>query len=88
MDQTHFKFVPLEQATTPPNGLINHIKDHWWCVHPEKGVMYYVGPKGKLNSPQCNSNADIARRLAASYPDVEVRFIPSVFHRIDPSDYT
>lgn len=75
-------FIPRDKASTPPPGLIRHIKDSWWIVHPEKGVVFF-----KQHSPQCNRNKEITRRIAAMYPWAEVRFIPSVFHKINPDDW-
>lgn len=84
-DNPNLVFVPLDKATVAPGGLINHIKDHWWIVHPEKGLVFW---DQKARSPQCNTNESLTRRFAKSYPWAEVRFIPSVFHRIKISDYT
>ena len=79
-----FIFIPIEQATVPPPGLIQHFKDKFWMIHPEKGVMFY----GKKHmAPQCNSSEEICKRLSSAYPWAEIRFIPSVFKRIDPHDY-
>lgn len=80
-----FVFVPLETATVPPGGLIEHLKDRWWMVHPEKGVAFFV-TRG-FHAAQCNRNEAITRRLAENYPWAEVRFIPSVFRKIKPQDY-
>ena len=77
-------FVPLEKATVPPPGLIEHIANSWWVVHPEKGVVFW---DKKYMSPQCNTNELLTKRFAAMYPWAEVRFIPSVFRRINPQDY-
>lgn len=77
-------FVPLDKATVPPSGLIEHIKDHWWVVHPDKGLAFW---DKKLMSPQCNSNEAVTRHLARVYPWAEIKFIPSVFRRINPHDY-
>ena len=82
-DDPRLKFVPLEQAIIPPSGLIEHIKDRWWAVHPNKGLIFW----GKGQSPQCNSNKDIAERIFVIYPWAEVKFIPSVFRQINPNDY-
>lgn len=79
-----FVFVPESVATVPPAGLIEHIKDSWWAVHPECGLAFY-GPRAM--APQCNRDESITRRISAKYPWAEVRFYPSVFRRINPSDY-
>lgn len=82
--EDRFVFVPIDEAIVPPGGLIEHLKDRWWVVHPEKGVAYF---DKRHKSPQCNSNETITRRLAQAYPWAEVRFLPSVFRRINPHDY-
>jgi hypothetical protein len=84
-DDPRIEFVPLEVATIPPAGLIEHLKDKWWVVHPTKGVVYFK-LSGYL-SPQCNGNEEIARRFVYMYPWAEVKFIPSVFRTINPHDY-
>lgn len=77
-------FVPVAEALIPPAGIIEHLKDHWWIVHPERGLAFW----DKLHkSPQCNSSESITRRLASAYPWAEVRFFPSVFRRVKISDY-
>jgi len=84
-DDPRLIFVSIEEATVPPSGLINHIKDHWWAVHPTKGLIFW---HQRHRAPQCNSNKHTARRLQQQfYPWAECRFIPSVFCRIDPQDY-
>jgi hypothetical protein len=75
-------FTPLEVAVIPPTGLIEHIKDKWWIVHPTKGVCYF-----RKHSPQCNSNEEVGRRFMVMYPWAELKFIPSVFRTIEPRDY-
>jgi hypothetical protein len=83
-DDPRLRFVPIETATTPPANLIDHIKDAWWVVHPQKGLVFW----DKHRAPQCNRSEDITRRIAgAMYPWAEIRFIPSVFLRINPHDY-
>jgi len=81
-DDPRLTFVPLEDATVPPPGIIEHLKDRWWAKHPERGLVYF-----DRQFPQCNANEGTARRLAEMYPWAEVVFIPSVFRRINPRDY-
>jgi hypothetical protein len=81
-DDPRLTFTLLEKAIVPPTGLIEHIKDKWWIVHPVKGVVYF-----RKHSPQCNSDQEISRRFLAMYPWAELRHIPSVFRTIDPRDY-
>jgi hypothetical protein len=81
-------FVPLETAIVPPPGLINHLKDRWWAIHPEKGLIYYRRRRSDAGSPQCNFNEAVARSIRDRlYPWAEVLFVPSAFHCIDPQDY-
>lgn len=95
MTAEDFLFVPFEEASTPPSGLINHIKDRWWAVHPEKGVLFYItrNSAGReiMRSPQCNADKRIIEPLLEKnysfLGPLEVRQIPSVFHRIRPEDY-
>lgn len=79
-----FYFVSKEKATVPPAGLIEHIKDSWWLVHPEKGLTFF---DKKIGSPQCNKNESLTRSWAAQHPWAVVEFIPSVFRSINPQDY-
>jgi hypothetical protein len=84
-DNPRLFFLSVEKAVVPPPGIIEHIKDHWWSVHPTKGLIFW---DKRARSPQANSNEDIARRLQQSlYPWAECRFIPSVFRKIDIQDY-
>ena len=80
-----FDFVTLDEATVPPPGLIEHMKDRWWIAHPERGLAFFKS-LGWL-SPQCNTDERIVRKLAQNYPWAEVVFIPSVFRTINPNDY-
>ena len=83
------KFVPIDQLTTPPPGLIEHLKDRFWIVHPDKGAVFWnADKKGRDLSPQCNSNKDCAEAVFIKmYPWAEIKFIPSAFRRINPQDY-
>lgn len=85
ISEDKFEFVPVEEAIIPPPGLIDHMKDRWWIVHPDKGLAFFKS-RGSL-SPQCNGDERITRRLSEAYPWAEVRFIPSAFRRINPNDY-
>jgi hypothetical protein len=80
-------FVPLEEATTPPAGLIEHLKDRWWAIHPEKGLIFYKAYNGNP-SAQCNPSETTSRALNEKlYPWAEIKFVPSVFRRVNPHDY-
>ena len=83
-DHPRLVFVSVHEAINPPGGLINHIKDSWWVLHPAKGLVFW---DKRSMSPQCNSNEAVTHGLAKMYPWAEVKFLPSVFHRIKISDY-
>lgn len=85
-DDKRLKFVSLEEGSTPPSGLIEHIKNCWWVTHPKKGLVFWV--VNKFESPQCNRNKEIAERIMCGmYPWAEIKFISSAYRRIDPNDY-
>ncbi len=87
-DDPRLRFISLDKAIIPPPGLIEHLDDRWWAVHPTKGLIFYR-PRGmNFDSPQCNSNENITKDLRDRlYPWADIKFIPSVFRRIDPHDY-
>ena len=84
IDEKDLEFIPFANAEQElDNGFYHCLRDRWWIVHPEKGLVLYRG-----HSPQCNSIEDITRRLRASFPPwAEVRFVPCALIEIDPSDY-
>lgn len=89
-DHPNIIYVPLAEACAPPKGFIEHFKDKWWIVHPERGVvMWRVGNKARnMTAPQFNSSEEIARLVQQKmYPWAEVRQIPSVFKKVDPKDW-
>lgn len=86
-DDKNLKFIPFDVATRPPKGLIEHIKESYWVCDAERGVLYFR-TFGDNYSAQCNESEKITKTLAArNYPWAEVRFISSVFRRINPRDY-
>ena len=78
-DDPRLSFIPLDREAQSYDQVI---KDHWWIVHPERGLAVFM--KGSI---QCNTSEDIARRLAGMYPWAEVRFIETVFIPHDCHDY-
>lgn len=81
MIQDKYIFMAMDKATTPPSGIIQHLKNRYWIVHPQKGLAFYRS----YNSPQCNENAKICARLK---PDgMDVLFVPSAFIPVKLSDY-
>ncbi len=74
--------VPLAVATTPKTGPC--LCDHWWSVHPEKGLAFWAQLTGYARSeepsPQCNRSESTARLLTAKlHPGHEVVFLPVVY---------
>ena len=86
-----WSYVAIEVATTPPPGLIEHLKDRWWAHVPGKGLVFWnrkAGAPATDASPQCNHDEATARALNARlHPWAEVIFVPSVFRKINPRDY-
>lgn len=83
-------FTPLDEATTPPPGLIEHLKDQWWSCHPERGLIWWDadGKRRGSYSPQCNPFEINARALSTKmYPWAVIQKIPSVFRKINLRDY-
>lgn len=84
-----WRFLPLEQATSnPKGGICQVIRDNWWLVHPEKGLLFFwsQGTKG-LGSPRCNRSESIVRRVGTTCEGAEIRFLPLAIVPIDLSDY-
>lgn len=82
--------VPLDVAQTPKSGEV--ICDHWWAVHPEKGVAFYANSLWNLRayrepgdepytpSPQCNASEFTMRELIRrGKPDHVAALLPAVF---------
>jgi len=77
-------WVSIEEASRPATG--DCIADHWWSVHPEKGLAFYAQLTGyaasESPSPQCNQSEATARILSGKlYPDCTVQKVPVVFMR-------
>lgn len=80
-DDPRLAFVPEAEACQPRNGLIECHIDHWWIVHPERGLVFY-GAKSTHReslSPQCNRDRSVTEYLRSMYPWAEVRQVPLVF---------
>ncbi len=87
-DDPRLIYVPWKAAIVPPPGLIEHLKDKFWCVHPLRGLIYFKIRKQGSATPQCNNNINICTSIRDQlYTFSEVKFAPSVFRRINPHDY-
>lgn len=78
-------WVPLEELTTPPPGIIQHYKDYWWVFIEGRGAAFvkYQGSR----RPLCNMHKAIVERQLVRFEGSEARFIPSAFERVNISDY-
>lgn len=77
MPKQSIRYVPLDVATTePPDGTWDVYANRWWCHQPGKGLLFW------RQSPQCNSNEQIARSTQQKlYPDAETIFIPRAYFK-------
>lgn len=75
--ETDFTYLPLDQALAPhrSTSLVAVLRDRYWAIHPERGLLFYVG-RGRRGgcSPQCNNSQEIVKRLCPDF--AEVRFLP------------
>ena len=84
---TERRFVPVHLLTDAGNGVFQHFRDYWWITDAEGRLLFVetvpgtgLHPPGV--SPQCNAAEDVARFIQRrSYPELEVRQIPSIFVR-------
>ena len=87
LTEADYSYLPIEQATDPTfaEGLtFQFMRDRYWAVHPERGLLFY---KGK--SPQCNSSEMISRKIAPPWARIvllPVAFVP-VRYRSDDWTY-
>jgi hypothetical protein len=83
-----FRFLPVEEAISPANsGYFQHITNAWWTAHPDLGLAFYHRrTQWGLGTPQCNTDENIARKLAErinyDWPHLMV-FLESVWVPID-----
>lgn len=80
-------YISEALATTPENGTC--IVNHWWTVHPEKGVAFYTTRRRPFGmepgeqdepSPQCNASQFTAEHIQKRiYPDCVTKKIPAVY---------
>jgi hypothetical protein len=92
-DDDRLVYLP-EGDTLSATGMAQVLRDRWFSVHPERGLIFWQCEKrrkGQLRgaSPQCNGSEAIARDLAARmYPWAETKFFPLVLVPINVSDYS
>jgi hypothetical protein len=74
----------MELALEPITQFVAVMRDRYWAVHPERGLLFYVGRRSRrTGSPQCNDSRAIVERLCP--PFAEVRFLPVAFIPVDVS---
>lgn len=89
-DDLRYVFMS-ENDVLAANGLVKVIREHWWSVHPDKGLRFFQSTRGRQGelvgaSPQCNSNREIVERVLRHECD-EIKKIPLVLVPINVSDY-
>lgn len=89
-DNPKLVYLPFDKLSYY-TGIVMHLRNHWWSVHPERGLIFWSGekhPSIERGSPQCNANEVTARSLRDKlYPWAELRYFMSVLYPIDPHDY-
>lgn len=91
-DDPRLVYMP-EAEVLAANGMVQVLRNRWFSVHPERGLVFWQDDKrrhGQLAgaSPQCNSHQAIAATLAAQlYPWAETRLYPLVLLPINLRDY-
>lgn len=78
VDDPRFVFLPLDQIVTEPVGLCMVVRNAYWAVHPERGLVFWKRSASDL-VPQYNSDKRVSDMVVPSqYPWAEVRQIPIV----------
>lgn len=90
-DDPHNRFLALDQVDAA-SGLCNVLRDHWWLVHPEKGLCFYQRETRRSDlkgaSPWSNKNKQIAENIRdRHFPWASVQQVPLVLVPINPKDY-
>lgn len=73
-------YVPKETAILPRTG--ECIIDHWWVIHPERGLVFFVPSlrHSDMPAPQCNLDQRVTDRLCKQlYSNCHVEQISIVF---------
>ena len=75
MSEGRFVWMPFDEVLSA-NGFVQIVRNHWWVVHPAKGLAFFPFNSRKskdirASAAQCNINKSIAERLASAYPEME-----------------
>lgn len=83
------KFVSLPYLTSPyKDGPLLVYKNRWWLIDTREQAFYFIGAKGKFNTPVCSSSLQLAERLALSYDLVCTPvFVSWAYEKFNISDY-
>lgn len=86
-----FQYLPMQEAIRPTRGVYFQLMlDHWWCVHPDKGLAFFnpthpvTGRRrhAGLGSPQCNTDRRIQEMMQirdSAPPSTSVQFVERVW---------
>lgn len=78
---TGYFYVPVADLVKPTDG--ECLCDHWWAVHPERGVAFYFQGHhvGRAEySPMANRNKDVADMVIPKVlPGHDLKQIPVAF---------
>lgn len=91
-DDWRLVFMP-ESDILKASGVCAVLKNRWFAVHPEKGLIFWqpIGTrKGQLHgaSPQCNLDRQVGEIvILKQYPWAELKRFDMVFQPTNPSDY-
>ena len=72
-------YVPLDEARKP-FGKEPPIKNYYWVVHPEKGLVFIVDPRSIKPQPQSNYRKDQVKRMIETFfPDCQRERVSIVY---------
>jgi len=56
---------------------VEKITGHWWCVDPQRGLMFY---DANMMSPQCRSDKSAAEKVRSKlYPWAKLEYIVTAY---------
>lgn len=91
-DDWRLVYMP-EADIEKASGICSVMRNHWFMVHPERGLLFYQSNrrrKGQLRgaSAQCNADRTVAEHLRQKlWPWAELRFYERVIVPISLGDY-
>lgn len=88
-DDPHLRFLPLDKVDTA-HGHCDARRDHWWIVHPTKGLMFWQQNlrSERLGYGWGNSSKTITERIRdMHFPWASVQQFPLVLVPIHARDF-